>query len=106
MSCQLFAVMPDLRMTTHLLQQQLPVDPYCRLLVLPAVFPQSARDVAHALQAVSSVQQVFDVLCHDLGHVLQLIIELVQVLCRSGVLVCLLCALNEGVELDKCVRPA
>jgi hypothetical protein len=90
---------------TYLLQEELPVDAHSRLLVLPAVFSQPARDVAHPLEAVATVQQVVDVLGHDLGHVFQLIVQLVQILRRSRVLVRLLCALDESVELDKGVRP-
>ena len=89
----------------HLLQQQLPIDPHRGLLVLPAVFSQPARDISHSLQAVSSVEQVLDVLGHDLGHILQLVVELVQVLCCTRVLVRLLRALDEGIELDKGIRP-
>jgi len=65
------------RQSTHLLQQQLPIDPHRRLLVLATVFSQARRDIAHALQTVPSVQQVLNVLGHDLGHILQLIIQLV-----------------------------
>jgi hypothetical protein len=91
---------------TYLLQQQLPVDADCRFLVFPAVLTQSAGDVAHALEAVSSVQQVLDVLGHDLCDVLELIVELVEVLGGARVLVCLFCALDERVELDELVGAA
>jgi hypothetical protein len=54
---------------TYLLQQKLPINPHSRLLVLSAVFPQPARHVAHSLQAVASVQQILNVLGHDLSNI-------------------------------------
>jgi hypothetical protein len=90
---------------TYLLQQQLPVNPHGRFFVLSTVFPQSARDVPHPLQTVPAIQQILDVLRHHLGHILELVVQLVQVLRRARVLVRLLGALDERVELDKGVRP-
>jgi hypothetical protein len=91
---------------TYLLQQQLPVDSDCRLLVFPAVLAQPAGNVAHALEAVSPVQQILNVLGHDLCDILELVVEFIQVLGGSRVLVCLFCALDEGVELDELVGTA
>jgi hypothetical protein len=47
-----------------------------------------------------------NVLRHDLGHVLQFVIKLVHVLCCPRILVGLLCALDECVKFDECVRTA
>ena len=97
---------PHPRKWPILLQQQLPIDPHGGALVLPAVLAQPHAHVAHALQAVPPVQQVLDVLRHDLGHVAQLVVQLVQVRGCARVLVGLLGALDEGVELDEGVGAA
>lgn len=88
-----------------LLQEQVPVDLDGGLAVLLAVVPQPRAHLAHTLQAVSSVQQVLDVLGHDLGHVAQLVVELVEVLGGARVGVRGLGAADEGVELHEGVRP-
>ena len=90
---------------THLLQEQFPIDPHSGFLVLPAVFPKSTRNIAHPLQAVPSVQKIFDVLSHDLGHIFKLVIQLAQILRRARVLVCCLRAPDEGIEFDKRIWP-
>lgn len=59
----------------------------------------------HLFQRVTSVQQVFDVLCHDLGDVLELVIQPPKVARCSGVLICLLRPLDEAIKLGVCVRP-
>lgn len=84
-----------------LLHQQLPVDPHRRPLVLLAVVPQPARELAHPLEAVPAVQQVLDVLGHDLRHVAQLVVEAVKVLRGARVRVGGLCAGDEGVEVHE-----
>jgi hypothetical protein len=81
--------------------QQLPVDANSSLLVLAAILTKPTAHLSHLLQAVTAVQQVLDVLGHYLRDVLEFIIQLVQVLCGTAVLVCLLGLLNEGVELDE-----
>lgn len=88
-----------------LLQEQIPVDPDGGLAVLLAVVPQPRAHLAHALQAVSPVQQVLDVLGHDLGDVAQLVVQLVEVLGGARVGVRGLGAADEGVELHEGVRP-
>jgi len=63
-----------------LLEHQLPVDPYGCLSVLFAVLPQSAAHFAHSLQAISSVQQIFNILRHNLRNISQLVVQLIQIL--------------------------
>lgn len=94
------------RKRTILLQQQIPIDPHRRLAILPTILPQPARHFAHPLQAIAPVQQILDVLRHHLGHIPQLIVQLVEVLARARVLVRFLGALDEGVEFDEGVGPA
>lgn len=84
---------------TILLEQQLPVDPDGRPFILCRVFSQSTAHISHLLQAVSSVQQVLDVLCHHLRHVFQLVVQSTQVVRGAAILVRLLRALNEAFEL-------
>jgi hypothetical protein len=86
-----------------LLQQQIPVDPYRGLAVLLGILSQSGTDFAHALQAITSVQQVLDVLGHDFRDILELGVQLVQILRRAGIGICGLGALDEGVEFHECV---
>lgn len=81
--------------------EQLPVDPHGGPLVLPAVVPQAARQLAHPLQAVPPVQQVLDVLGHDLGDVAQLVVQAVEVLGGAGVGVRGPGALYEGVKVHE-----
>jgi len=82
-----------------LLQQQLPIDPHRCALVLGRVLSKPTTHIPHLLQAVSAVQQVLDVLCHDLRDILELVVQARQVVSRAGVLVCLLCPLDIAVEL-------
>lgn len=98
--------MGSLRSNTHLLQKQFPVYPDRSFAVFLAVLAETTAHFSHAFQAVTAIQQVFDVLGHHLRHVLQLVIELVQVLRRSGILVGLFRSLDEGVEFDVCVGSA
>lgn len=88
-----------------LFQQQVPVDPDGGPPVLLAVVPQPAADLAHALEAVAPVQQVLDVLVHDLCDVAQLVVELVEVLGGAGVAVGALGLGDEAVELHEGVGP-
>jgi hypothetical protein len=60
-----------------LLQQQLPIYPHGCLLILPTILPQPTADLSHPLQAISPIQQILNILCHDLRHVLQLGIQFV-----------------------------
>lgn len=86
-------------------QQQVPVDLDGRPPVLLAVVPQPAADLAHALEAVAPVQQVLDVLVHDLCDVAQLVVELVEVLGGARVAVGALGLGDEAVELHEGVGP-
>lgn len=88
-----------------LLEHQIPVDLDGGLAVLAAVVPQPRADLAHLVQAVPAVQEILDVLGHDLGHVPQLVVQLVQVLGGARVGVRGLGAVDEGVELHEGVRP-
>lgn len=90
---------------TNLFQQKLPVDTNCRLPVFPTVLSQSTRHFAHTFKAIPAVQEVFDVLGHDLRHIPELVIEFIEVLGCSTVLVGLLCPLNECIELNKGIWP-
>jgi len=65
---------------THLLQQQFPVDAHSSLLVLPAVFPQPTRNISHPFQTIATIQEILNVFGHDLCHILQLVVQLVEVL--------------------------
>lgn len=84
-----------------LLQQQLPIDPHRRLPILPTVLPEPLAHIAHALQTVAAVEEVFDVLRHDFRDDLELGVELVEVLGGARVLVGFFGALDEGVEFDE-----
>jgi hypothetical protein len=89
-----------------LLEQQLPIDPHRRLSVLETIVPQPAAHLAHALEVVAAIQQIFNVFRHDLCHVLELVVDLVQVCRGARVLVRLLRLLDECVEFDVGVGPA
>lgn len=88
-----------------LLEQQVPVDLDRGPAVLLAVVAQARADLAHALEAVAAVEQVLDVLVHDLGDVAQLVVELVEVLRGAGVAVGALRLVDEAVELHEGVGP-
>lgn len=87
----------------YLFQHEFPIDPHGGFPVLLAVLSQPAAHLAHPLQTVSTVEEILNILGHDLGDVFQLIIQLVQVCACSAVLVCLLGPLDEGVEFDECI---
>lgn len=91
---------------SYLAQQKFPVDPDSCLAVFSAILAEPTAHISHAFQTVSSVEQILNVLCHDLGDILQLIIQLVQVLGGSAVLVRLLGPLDEGVEFDEGIGAA
>lgn len=88
-----------------LFQHQLPIDSDGRLPVFLAVLSQSSAHLTHLFQAVSTVQQVLYVLGHDFGHVLELIIQLVEIAGRACVLIRLLRLLDEPIEFDVGIRP-
>lgn len=88
-----------------LLQQQLPVDPDRRPPVLLTVIPQPRADLAHALEAVPTIQQILDILGHDLCDIAQLIVQLVEVLRGPRVAVRRLGLRDEVVELHEGVGP-
>lgn len=87
-----------------LFQHELPVDSHGGPPVLFAVVPEPAAELPHLLQVVSAVQQVLDVLVHHLGHVAELVVELVEVLARARVGVGRLRLCDEVVELHEGVR--
>lgn len=88
---------------TVLAEQQLPIDSDGSSSVLGTVLSQSAADLAHALEAISSVQQILDVFGHDLGDIAELVVQLVEVLRSARVRVGGFGAGDEGVELHECV---
>lgn len=92
---------PDASERSILLQQQFPVDAYSRLSVFFAILAESPRQFTHPLQTIASIQEVLDVLCHHLGDITELIVQLVKILRRATVLVQFLCALDKGIKLDK-----
>lgn len=57
--------------------------------------------MSHALQAISPIQQIFDILGHDLCYVAQLVVQLVEVLRGARVGVGGFGARDEGVELHE-----
>jgi hypothetical protein len=87
-----------------LAEQQLPINAHRSSSILGAILSQSAADLAHTLETVSTIQQVLDILGHDLGYVAELIVQLVEVLRGAGIGVGGLSARDEGVELHKGVR--
>ncbi len=97
---------PQPREGPILLQQQFPIDPHRRPLIFPTIFPQPLTHIAHPLQTIPPVQQILNILRHDLGHIPQLIIQFIQILRGAGVLVGFLGALDEGVEFDEGVGAA
>lgn len=88
-----------------LLEQQLPVDAHGSAAILLAVVAQPAANLAHALKTVTTVQQVLDILGHDLGNIAQLIIQLVQPLRSTGIRIDSLSLGDEVVKLHEGVGP-
>lgn len=86
---------------TILLHQQFPIDPHCRLPVLSTILPQSGTNFTHTLQAVTPIQQILDILRHDLCHVSQLIVQLIKVLGGAGIGVGGFCPRDESVEFHE-----
>lgn len=84
-----------------LLQQQLPIYPHGRLLILPTILPQPTADLSHPLQAIPPIQQILNILRHDLRHVLQLGIQFVEILCCAGIWIGAFCTLDEGIEFHE-----
>lgn len=80
--------------------KKLPVHAVGSFLVLAAVLAETTAHFAHLLETVTAVEEVFDVLGHNLSDILEFIVQLVEVLCGARVLVRLLGLLDEGVELD------
>lgn len=60
--------------------------------------------LTHLLQRVSTIEQVLDILGHDLGHVLQLVVESAEIVGCARILICFLRALDEAIELGVLVR--
>lgn len=91
-------------MRTYLFHQQFPVDAHRCPTIFLAVLTQTTRKLAHALQAVSTVEEVLDILGHDLGDITKLVVQLIQVTRGTAILIQLLCALNKGIEFDEGIR--
>ena len=88
-----------------LLEQQLPVDTHGSSAVLFAIVAQATANLTHAFQAVPAVEQILDILRHDLGDVAQLVVELVEVLGGAGVGVDGLGLADEAVKVHEGVGP-
>lgn len=88
-----------------LAQQQLQVDLARGAAVLLGVLSQRGAQVAHLVERVAAVQQVLDVLGHDLLDAREVLVELVQVVLHALVAVELLGLLQEVVECDERVGP-
>ena len=97
---------PQRRKRPILLKQQFPVYPHGRPPILFTILSQPPAHLTHPLQAVPTVQQILNVLRHDLCHISQFVVELVQIGGGTGIGVGFLGALDEGVELDEGVRTA
>ena len=82
-----------------LLQQQLPIDSHRGPFILRRVLFQPRTQISHLLQTISSIQEVVDILRHDRGDILELIVQARQVITGAAVLVRLLRLLDETVEL-------
>ena len=97
---------PNPRKRSILLQQQLPINFNSRPLILPTILLQAIRHLPHPLQTIPSIQQILNILRHNLRHIPQLIIQLIQILTRAAILVCFFSPLHEGVKFDKGVGAA
>ena len=86
---------------TILLKQQLPINPNRRLPILLTILPQSRTDLTHPLQTISSIQQILDILRHDLGYIAELVVQLIEVLRCAGVGVGAFGTVDEGVEFHE-----
>lgn len=86
---------------TILLKQQLPINPNRRLPILLTILPQPRTDLTHPLQTISSIQQILDILRHDLGYIAELVVQLIEVLRCAGVGVGAFGTVDEGVEFHE-----
>ncbi len=84
-----------------LAQQQLPINPHRRPSILGTILPQPAAHLPHTLQTITPIQQIFNILRHDLGNIAQLVIQFIQVLRGARVRVCGFGARDEGVEFHE-----
>jgi hypothetical protein len=81
-----------------LLQQQLPIDPHRRALILERIIFEPTAHIPHPLQTIPSVQQVLDILRHHFVHVFELVIQAIESAVRAAVLIRLLAVLEEALE--------
>lgn len=87
-----------------LLQQQLPVDPHRRSPIPLTIIPQPATHLPHAIQTIPPIEQILDILRHDLCNIPQLIIQLVQVLRRARIRIRRPRLGNKTIEIHKRIR--
>jgi hypothetical protein len=87
--------------SAYLFQHKFPIYPYRSFPVFFAVLSEPATHLTHPLKTVTAIEKILDILCHDLGDIFQLIIQLVQVCACSAVLICFLGPLDECVEFDE-----
>lgn len=58
----------------YLFNQQFPIDANSGTFIFLTVFSQPARQLAHPLQAVPSIQKILDILGHDLRDIPKLVV--------------------------------
>ena len=58
----------------------------------------------HLLQTVAAIEQIFNILGHDLRNIFQLIIEPTEIVCRSAILIRLLRSLQIAIKFSVCIR--
>lgn len=88
-----------------LLQHQLPINPHSRPPVFLTIIPQPRANLAHPLETVPAIQQILNILGHDLGHIAQLVIQLVEILRRAGVTIGRFGFCNKVIKLHKRIGP-
>lgn len=96
---------PQPRKGSVLLHQQLPVNAHSGTTILLTIIAQAAANLAHALQIVTAVQQILNVLRHDLCDIAQLVVELVEVLRGAGIGIGSTGFCDEVVKLHEGVGP-
>jgi len=84
-----------------LLKQQFPINSNSSLPIFLTILPQPTADLTHALQTISPIQQILDILSHDFRNVSQLIVQFVEVLSGSRIGISGFGALNESVEFHE-----
>lgn len=92
---------PHRRKRSILLKQQLPINPHSRLPIPQTIIPQPRTHIPHLIQTIPPIQQILDILVHNLAHISQFVVELVEVGGGARVLVGFARLLDEAVEFDE-----